>query len=315
MTESAVNSVPSSFAHLALPYHGDAEYLSGAVPFIMKGVASDEAVLVAVPTRQLALLRAELGRTADDVTLLDMTEVGVNPGRIIPTVLLAFADRRRDRHVRILSEPMWPARRPDEYLACVRHDALVNAAFAGRYATVLCPFEVSALPSNTAAHVARTHPTMLSGAGTKPSSVFAPDMAVADTNIPLLPPDPGHSHLVDTPDMIQLRELVGAFALNNGLGVERTQDLVLALTELASNSIEHAHSDATVVFGRIGDRLVCQVRDSGHITDPMAGQRPAPPNQPRGRGLLLVNQLADLVRIHSTRAGTTVEIQFALPHA
>jgi anti-sigma regulatory factor (Ser/Thr protein kinase) len=121
-----------------------------------------------------------------------------------------------------------------------------------------------------------------------------------------------HRCVVDTADMTDLRRTAASYAAANGLTVERTQDLVLALTELASNSLEHAHSSATVLFGTGGTRVICQVRDTGHITDPLAGRRPAPPDQIRGRGLLLVNQLSDLVRIHTSQDGTTVEIQFTV---
>jgi anti-sigma regulatory factor (Ser/Thr protein kinase) len=51
---------------------------------------------------------------------------------------------------------------------------------------------------------------------------------------------------------------------------------------------------------------VCQVRDRGHLTDPLAGRRPAPRHQGGGRGLLLVNELADLVRMHTSCQGTTI---------
>jgi anti-sigma regulatory factor (Ser/Thr protein kinase) len=93
---------------------------------------------------------------------------------------------------------------------------------------------------------------------------------------------------------------------------DRAHDVVLVVTELASNSVEHASSDATVLLGQVGGQLVCQVRDRGHIADPLAGRRPEVPGQVRGRGLLLVNHLVDLVRVHPTPSGTTVEARFDL---
>lgn len=57
---------------------------------------------------------------------------------------------------------------------------------------------------------------------------------------------------------------------------------------------------------------MCQGRDRGHITDPLAGRRPGAPGRLRGRGLLLVNYLADLVRMHTAPSGTIVEARFAL---
>jgi anti-sigma regulatory factor (Ser/Thr protein kinase) len=52
--------------------------------------------------------------------------------------------------------------------------------------------------------------------------------------------------------------------------------------------------------------VVCEVSDHGRITDLLAGRRPAAVGQVGGRGLLLVNQIADLVRMHHSPAGTTV---------
>ncbi|MFD1044397.1 hypothetical protein ACFQ1S_01705, partial [Kibdelosporangium lantanae] len=55
--------------------------------------------------------------------------------------------------------------------------------------------------------------------------------------------------------------------------------------------------------------------DRGHLTNPLAGRVPASVTQFGGRGLLLVNHLADLVRIHTTPAGTAVRVYFKLPRA
>jgi anti-sigma regulatory factor (Ser/Thr protein kinase) len=299
--------------HAALLYNGDAEYLTTVVPFITAGLAAGEPVAAAVPPRQLALLRAELGSAADDVRLLDMTDVGRNPGRIIAGVLLAFADAHPDRPVRIVGEPVWPLRSVDEYPACVQHEALINNAFAGRCATVLCPYDVAGLDPSAIADAATTHPTMADSTGSWRSDRFAPDAAVASANVPLAVPPDALVYAVDTQDMTELRQVAADFAVRHGLTGERVQDLVLALTELACNSIEHAHCGATVLLGTCATGLVCQVRDLGHITDPLAGRRPASTYQLRGRGLLLVNQLADLVRVHTTTEGTTIEIRFGVP--
>jgi hypothetical protein len=52
------------------------------------------------------------------------------------------------------------------------------------------------------------------------------------------------------------------------------------------------------------------VRDAGTIADPLAGRRPASPRSAAGRGLLLVNHLADLVRTHASADSTTVRLYF-----
>lgn len=59
------------------------------------------------------------------------------------------------------------------------------------------------------------------------------------------------------------------------------------------------------------ERVVCEVRDRGRIADPLAGRRPPQRDQLGGRGLLLVNLVADLVRLHTDDRGTTVRAYFA----
>src|SRR5262245_66433911 len=103
-----MNTTAGGFSHPALWYRDRDEYLAGTVPFLRDGLAAGEPVAAAVPTGNLALLRDALGEDADQVLWRDMTEAGRNPGRIIPTVLLAFANDHPGRRVRIIGEPCWP---------------------------------------------------------------------------------------------------------------------------------------------------------------------------------------------------------------
>lgn len=58
--------------------------------------------------------------------------------------------------------------------------------------------------------------------------------------------------------------------------------------------------------------LVCQTVDMGRLSDPLVGRRPVPGRQLRGRGLLTINLMADLVRVHTTRDRTAVRACFRL---
>jgi anti-sigma regulatory factor (Ser/Thr protein kinase) len=296
------------FVHPALFYRGDEEYLTGTVAFITDGIAAGDAVAVSVPGRQLALLRSALGVAAEQVLMLDMTEVGRNPGRIIPGVLRAFADAHPDQRVRIIGEPIWPSRSAVEYPACAQHEALINHAFAGRPVTILCPYDAEGLSDDVLADAMRTHPVIMDKTGTYDSDRYDPDVVVADHNTPLPVPADAVELIINPPDLGWLRREVAAFGLRRGLTEDQTDNLVLVITELATNSVEHAGGPAAVFLGGTGADVVCQVRDTGHITDLLAGRRPVPIDQLRGRGLLMVNQLADLVRVHTTPDGTTVQI-------
>ncbi|ONI86534.1 anti-sigma regulatory factor [Actinosynnema sp. ALI-1.44] len=297
------------FAHPALFYRGCDEYVTGIVPFIAEGLAKGEPVAVAVPGSRLELLRASLGADAARVHMADMTEAGRNPGRIIPGVLRAFADRYRG-HVRIVGEPIWPDRSVVEYPACAQHEALINRAFAGRRATILCPYDTEGLSPTVLADALRTHPSVIDTDGQHTSTMFAPDSVVATYNQPLPAPSNARCRMADSSSLTDLRQFVTKFAAQSGLDSARTGDLVLAVDELAANSARHGGGTGVVYLWTEPDDVVCQISDAGYLRDPLIGRVPAPADQLGGRGLLLVNHLADLVRTHSTPAGTTIRIHF-----
>ncbi|SMD18185.1 sensor histidine kinase [Kibdelosporangium aridum] len=300
------------FVHPALFYRGADEYIAGTVPFIAEGLAKSEPVAVAVPGPQLDLIRTSLGASAANVTMLDMTKAGRNPGRIIPGVLRAFADEHNGR-VRVIGEPIWPDRSVVEYPACVQHEALINRAFAGRRATILCPYDTDGLSPTVLADAFRTHPTVIDSDGTRASTSFAPDAVVATYNQPLVAPHNAECRMVDASSLGELRRFVTKFAAHSGLAPDRTTDLVLTVDELAANSARHGGGIGTVYLWTEPDTLVCQISDAGYIRNPLAGRIPAPVKQLGGRGLLLVNHLADLVRMHTAPAGTTIRVYFRLP--
>ena len=309
MSATADPCAAGPFVHPALFYRGDTEYLAGTVPFVWGGLAADEPVAVAVPGDNLALLRRELGADAGRVHLLDMTEAGRNPGRIIPGVLRAFADTHPGRPVRIIGEPIWAARSAVEYPACVQHEALINLAFTGRDVTILCPYDVETLAPEVLADAEATHPVLIDGEGRRPSAGYAPADVIDRYNQALPVPD-GAFELARTTDLAAARALAHVRAAACGLDAGRVADVEVVVTELLSNSVEHGSGSGTVRFWAGDGEFVCEVHDRGRLGDPLAGRHPATPYQPRGRGLLLVNHLADLVRLHTGDDGTTVRAYF-----
>jgi anti-sigma regulatory factor (Ser/Thr protein kinase) len=306
--------VSEAFRHPALFYRGIDDYLAGTLSFVEEGLAAGEPVAVAVPGDRLEPLRAGLGDSAAQVRLVDMTRAGRNPGRILPGVLLAFADDHGDAHrVRIVGEPIWPGRTEVEYPACVQHEALINQAFAGRSVEILCPYDADALHGDILADAERTHPTLIGPAGRHPSTRFAPDEVLDDYNQALpAPPQRAPTLLVDGRTLSRARAFAMDEAHRAGLATDRVDDFEFAVNELVTNSIEHARTRCALRVWVEDGHLVGEVADSGRLDDPLAGRRPAPPEQERGRGLLLVNHLTDLVRIHHADPGTTIRVYLTL---
>ncbi|MDX3752630.1 sensor histidine kinase [Streptomyces sp. AK08-02] len=300
-------STAEPFVHPALFYRGEDEYLDGTVPFVREGLKAGHPVAVAVPGANLALLRENLGADAASVLLLDMTDAGRNPGRIIPKVLRAFADAHPRTHVRIIGEPIWPGRSSVEYPACVQHEALINPAFQGRDVTILCPYDAVRLDKEVLMDAYATHPVVVSGGSSRPSPSYAPGQVVAEYNRPLpeapAAAEPQHFGLDELP---VVRHFAVARGAQLGLSGVRLDDLALAVAELTTNSVVHGGGSGSLRIWSEGSQLVCEVRDGGRLDDPLAGRRPATRDQRGGRGLLLVHTVADLVRIHTAPGGTAI---------
>ncbi|MFC5728147.1 MULTISPECIES: sensor histidine kinase [Nocardioides] len=308
-----MSAATDPFVHPALFYRTDEEYLAGLVPFVLDGLRIGEPVAAALPTERLGLLESALGTEAAEVTLIDMTEAGRNPGRIIPGVLRAFADRHRRTHVRIIGEPIWAGRSDSEYPACVQHEALINTAFRSRMVTIVCPYDVRRLESHVVADALATHPLIWEAGHEQVSLRYAPDAVVARYNLPLDGTGGAASWTVrSAADLSGARRFAAAEADQAGLSRDRISDLELVVSELATNSLQHAAGACSLSIWAEADHVICESRDLGQIEDPLAGRRPPLDGQPHGRGLLLVNHLADLVRVHTTPDGTTVRAYFRL---
>ncbi|SES17598.1 sensor histidine kinase [Lentzea albida] len=310
-TETDTGTAPSAapFVHPALFYASDDEYRATLVPFITDGIAGGGPVAVAVPHDRLHLLRRALGATTGgEVTWLDMTEVGRNPGRIIASVLRGFADAHPGRRVRIVGEPVWPGRTDVEYPACAQHEALINQAFAGRDITILCPYDITGVSSQVVADARATHPEVWEATGRHRSDLYAPDAVLDRHNRPL--PDPVGAEEFTVTEPAQLpaaRRWATSEGLRHGLDADRVADLEYIATELVTNSLVHTpEGRCGLRIWRQDDHVACAVSDTGHLADPLAGRIPRSAELPGGRGLLLVHRFADLVRVHTSPGGTTI---------
>lgn len=113
-------------------------------------------------------------------------------------------------------------------------------------------------------------------------------------------------------DLSQVRALVLRHARQAGLTEVRANDLVLAVSEAAANTLRHTRSPGILAIWHDEDEVVCEIRDEGTITDPLVGRRKPPPGASGGHGLWLVRQVCDLVELTSDANGTTIRMHMAL---
>jgi anti-sigma regulatory factor (Ser/Thr protein kinase) len=307
-----VTAAPANeFRHLALFYRGRDEYLRALCGFIRASRAHGHAVFAAVPGRQAEDLRQRLGDDSAQVAVTDMAELGRNPARIIPEVL-AFAENHPGQHVCCVGEPIWPGRSTEEIEEALRHEALVNLAFRGRPVTFLCPYDSARLPQWVVAGSASTHPSIVTDQHEAASAGYLSPPGLPPRCERALAPPPARAEALGyRDDLGSVRSFVDSRAQQAGLAPSRIIDLVLAVGELAANTVRYAGSNGTVQIWRTGQDLVCQVTDRGQITDPLARHRPRS-EALGGKGLWLVNQLCDLVQARTGQAGTVTRLHMRL---
>ena len=110
----------------------------------------------------------------------------------------------------------------------------------------------------------------------------------------------------------ELRRFVAQEAAEVSLDPARIADLVLAVDELATNSVCHGGGAGTLRMWREGDVLLCDICDLGQIRQESVCLSPPDPTQISGRGLWIVSQLCDLVQIRSSLGHSTVRVHMHL---
>ncbi|HEY6276587.1 MAG TPA: sensor histidine kinase [Streptosporangiaceae bacterium] len=298
--------------HLALFYADPDDYLRSAAAFLYAALDRGEPAFAAVPGHLVGPLRQALGADAGRVVFGDIATIGRNPANLIPAVR-AFLDRHPGERVSYLGEPAWPARSGTELLEAARNDALVNLAFTGLPATIMCPYDMTSLPPEVLTDAESTHPALVRQGASHPSAMYlGPGRIPPRCDQPLASP-PGNARSVTyRADLRVVRELAGDYAAGVGLPADRAHDLMLAVSEVAANTLRHTAAPGTARVWHTETEIICQIDDSGWITDPLAGRVRPPFDQPTGHGLWLVNQVCDLVEVRTSQRGSSIRLHMSL---
>lgn len=303
---------PETFSHEALLYGGLGEFTGGTAAFIREGLEADEPILVIVDALKIAALRRELGDDAARVRFEDMSEVGSNPARIIPAWRDFVNEHTSSDHpFRGVGEPISNQRNPAALVESQRHESLLNLAFDGRPGwRLLCPYDVDTLSRDVVDEAFRSHPTVRTKGSALRSDSYRDLTAVAAPfDLPLAPPavrpevatfELGSLHAV--------RGFVGTRAIAFGLSPEKASDLVLALNEIATNSLRHGGGRGTLRVWSEEQCVICEIGDHGRIDRPLLGRERPGPGSTGGLGVWIANQLCDLVQIRTFPDGSVVRI-------
>jgi anti-sigma regulatory factor (Ser/Thr protein kinase) len=117
---------------------------------------------------------------------------------------------------------------------------------------------------------------------------------------------------VYTTNLSEVRALAEKQARAAGLPDDRVIDFVIAVSEVAGNTVRHAKSPGLLDIWSDGEEIVCEIRDDGVIRDPLAGSQPPRPDADSGHGLWLVRQICDRVDLKSGKDGTVIRMHMSL---
>ncbi len=295
------------FTHTALLYDGADEYRR-CLTDLARAAALDDAPLQAVlPDFGGQAAREALTGLPPDMCVEDMTEVGRNPARLI-ALGRSFADEHLDEPVYCAWEPTWSGRTLAEQREVGRHEALCNLAFRDRAMTILCLYDVSSLDPELITQAELTHPVVISAGRHYSSPIYLGEGSLpAGCDAPLLLPRSDVASLRFSDSLGPVREFTARHAEAAGVASGRVRDLILAVSEIAANAHRYAAGGVIRAWRRSGE-IVCQIEDTGYISDPLAGRRQRPADALGGHGLWLVNLVCDLVERRSSPAGTVTRL-------
>jgi anti-sigma regulatory factor (Ser/Thr protein kinase) len=303
-----------SFHHEAILHRGGADgFVAYAAPLIERALEEEAPVLVAVSAERIARLREALGSSAELVGFADMVELGTNPARIIPAWKVFLARHAGRAPALGIGEPVWPGRNAAELDECARHEGLLNLAFNGGGAwRLMCPYDLDGLddavielarhghPHLIEPHTGRSVPNTDYPSAQIPDWPFEGDLPGPISPVRVLP--------FGERDLGALRHFVSDWAGEQTLEQEPVEELVLAVNEIATNSIRHGGGSGTLQVWRDDEVLLCEVKDAGHIRNPMLGRVEPDGLAATSRGLWIANQFCDLVQIRSSEAGSVVRM-------
>jgi anti-sigma regulatory factor (Ser/Thr protein kinase) len=309
-TQTSPEETPGGYRHEAFLYSGPDEFLSGTMSFIRRAVSAGDPVLVVVSAEKIDLLRHGLGARAGQVSFADMAGVGGNPARIIAVWQEFVAAHAGSEQLWGIGEPVYAGRSPAELAECQLHEALLNVAFdAATPLWLLCPYDLEVLAVEVIDEVRRTHPFVARGDERQACGAFRP-IDTADPFDRPVPTRPAAAAAMsfEVGGLRAVRAFVAEQAGQAGLDQRFAEAMVLAVGEIAANSLRHGGGYGEVRAWVQDDSLVCEISDQGHITTPLVGRvRPVLDGR-GGAGLWVANQVCDLVQIFSSPHGTTIRV-------
>ncbi|GAA1677908.1 sensor histidine kinase [Nonomuraea maheshkhaliensis] len=301
-----------SLKHVAVPYDSDESFLDLIAPRVRAALDDGTRVLVVTCTAKLSLLAEALGQDAGRIDSRVSTSWYDHPYR----TLAAYHEYTRGRRTLLVGEPVWSGRSEREIRELIRYESVLNAALRPAAATMLCLYDLRHVPDEVRDFSAINHPALLGTDGEVTSTRFVQphDLVLDHDRVPLpAPGSPAETIRFTARELKRLRQRVGDYARAAGMDGNLITSLVISVSEIAANSVEHGAGYGTIAMWPAEGELVCEIIDpGGSLDDPLPGYIPPEPESPRGYGLWISRQLCDLVELRTEDDGLRVRLHLRM---
>jgi transcriptional regulator with XRE-family HTH domain len=160
--------------HRALLYETDEEFVDTVGPFLADGLKASEAVLAVTTKANIDALRDYLGSEAEEIEFIEAADWYSAPEPVL-SAYQSFVSAKLETGaawVRIVGEPVWSGRSDSEIGAWTRYESLFNLVFGASPMSIVCPYDIRAVPADVAEQALCTHPETVGPAGVASSSKY-----------------------------------------------------------------------------------------------------------------------------------------------
>jgi len=293
--------------HSAFVYDSDDEYVARAVPFLREGLEAGEGAIVAHTKPGTAMMRDALGADATAVTFVDVSAAYTRPARALAAYHKVYAEQlQKTPKLRAVADVQFGPD-PREWDVWTGYEAVFNRSFGHLPAWVLCTYAANGTPDPIIEGVWQTHPEVVDRTRWTTSGRYEDPDELLRRITPVPDPLPQLQSIPFGCDIEQIRERLAADLIAAGLGGARTLEALLAVTEIATNAVQHGRGIKDIRIGTAGGRFVCEVTDRGPgFDDPAAGY--LAPRDGIGNGLWVARQLTWRTEFFRSPTGFTARI-------
>jgi anti-sigma regulatory factor (Ser/Thr protein kinase) len=307
-------------AHVAAFYASDEQLRDLLLPYLDEGLCRHENILLVISEATERVLRDALGDAADRV---QWGSPGLSYDRL-GRMFEGFADHLTQQYragvpTRVIGEldSDISADRLSQYL---RYESMAPEMYAPYGYPVVCLWDQRRYPPDVLAHVRTIHPQLLDTRGPIDDTEYCKPIGYLtrdETPPPAAPADLDWDVYLDSADdLAALRRRLRTWGVTCGLGDHDTDDIVIAVDEIATNALEHGRPPARVRSWTTPGALFVQIDDHGGTRIPaVTGYHRPPTDARRGRGLWIARHLADVLTTYTGPTGTTVTLCFPKPAA